>query len=69
VEVYLHARLTSALNVGEWPASRPRRITPRERHRYPLGRMLEGPRSGLKTVKTKTPYLFRKSNAGAQLLP
>jgi hypothetical protein len=31
VEVYLHAYLNSALDGGEWSASRPGRFTPRER--------------------------------------
>jgi hypothetical protein len=31
VEVYLHAFLSSALDGGEWSASRPGRFTPRER--------------------------------------
>jgi hypothetical protein len=31
MEVYLHAFLTSALDGGEWSASRPSRFTPRER--------------------------------------
>jgi len=31
VEVELHEFLTSAVDAGEWPASRPRRFTPRGR--------------------------------------
>jgi hypothetical protein len=38
VEVQLHAFLTSALDGGEWSASRPGHFTPKERAfpRYPL---------------------------------
>jgi hypothetical protein len=45
-EVQLHAFLTSALEGGEWSASRPSSLTPRERDRqYPLDRRLGGPQS------------------------
>jgi hypothetical protein len=37
--------LTSALEWGEWPASRPGCFTPRKALRYPLGRRLGGPQS------------------------
>jgi hypothetical protein len=38
--------LTSALDGGEWSASCPRRVTPKERAlRYPLDRRLRGPQS------------------------
>jgi hypothetical protein len=46
MEVYLHAFLTSALDGGQWSASRPSRFTPREgAPRYPLDRRLGGPQS------------------------
>jgi hypothetical protein len=35
--------LTSALDGGEWSASRPGRFTPRESPWYPLDRRLGGP--------------------------
>jgi hypothetical protein len=37
--------LTSALYGGEWSASHPGRFTPRERARYPLDRIVDGPQS------------------------
>jgi hypothetical protein len=44
VEVYLRAFLTSALDGGEWSASRPGRFTPQGKSpRYPLDRRLGGP--------------------------
>jgi len=40
-EVWLHAFLTSALDVAEWSASRPGHFTPRESApQYPLDRRL-----------------------------
>jgi hypothetical protein len=49
VEVQLYAFLTSALDGGEWSASRPGRFTPQGKSpSYPLDRRLGGPqgRSG-----------------------
>jgi hypothetical protein len=46
MDLQLHAFLTSALDGGKWPASRPGRFTPGERDRwYPLDRRLGGPQS------------------------
>jgi hypothetical protein len=45
VEVQLHSFLTSALDGGEWSASRPYRFTPEKEYRYPLNRRLGGPQS------------------------
>jgi hypothetical protein len=46
VEVQLHAFLTSALDGGEWSASRPGRFTPQGMNPwYLLDRMLGGPQS------------------------
>jgi hypothetical protein len=42
VEVYLNEFLTSALDGGEWTASRPDHFTSMERTRYPLDRRLGG---------------------------
>jgi hypothetical protein len=57
VEIYLHAFLTSALDGGEWSASRPGRFTRRERApgtHWKGGWM--GPRTGLDAVvKRKIP--------------
>jgi hypothetical protein len=45
-EVWLHAFLTSALDGGEWSASRPYRFTPRKRALwYSLNRRLGGPQN------------------------
>jgi hypothetical protein len=64
VEVQLHAFLTSALDGGEWSASRPGLFTSRER--TPGTRWIGGwvgPRAGLDAVvKRKIPSLRRKSN-------
>jgi hypothetical protein len=59
-EVQLHAFLTSAIDGGEWSASRPYRFTPTERapgtHWYP--------RAGLDAVvKRKIPSPCQDSNA------
>jgi hypothetical protein len=64
VEVYLHAFLTSALDGGEWSASRPGRFTPKERapgtHRI---RGWVGPRAVPDAVvKRKISSLHRESN-------
>jgi hypothetical protein len=46
VKIYLHVFLTSALDGGEWSASRPGRFTPGGKSlRYPLERRLDGPQS------------------------
>jgi hypothetical protein len=46
VNVYVHIFLTSALAVGEWSASHPRRFTRRGNSPwYPLDRRLSGPQS------------------------
>jgi hypothetical protein len=46
MEVWLHAFQTSALDEGEWSASRLGRFTRGERFpRYPLNRTLSGPQS------------------------
>jgi len=50
VEVQLHAFLSSAIDGGEWSASRPGRFTPRKSPWYPLDRWLGGPRAGLDAV-------------------
>jgi hypothetical protein len=64
VELYLNAFLTSALDGGEWSASRPGRFIPRERApgtRWIGGWM--GPRVGLDAVvKRKIPTPCRDSN-------
>jgi hypothetical protein len=64
VEIQLHAFLTSALDGGEWSASRPGRFTPRERApgtHWIGGRV--GSRAVLDTVvKRKIPSLRRESN-------
>jgi hypothetical protein len=66
VEVYLHAFLTSALDGGEWSASRPGCFTGGER--APGTHWIEGlvgPRAGLDTVaKTKNSYPYRESKRG-----
>jgi hypothetical protein len=36
-EIQLHALLTSALDEGEWSASRPGHFTPKERVLVPIG--------------------------------
>jgi hypothetical protein len=64
VEVQLHALLISALNGGEWSASRPNRFTPRERASgiHWIGGWV-GPRAVLEAVaKRKNPSLRRESN-------
>jgi hypothetical protein len=46
VELYLHTFLTSAVDGGEWSASRPGHFIPRGKNpRYPLDRMLGGSQS------------------------
>jgi hypothetical protein len=64
VEVQLHAFLTSALDGGEWSASRSGRFTPREG--TPGTHWIEGwvsPRAVLDAVvKRKTPSPRRESN-------
>jgi len=51
VEVKLHAFLTSALDGGDWSASRPSRFTPKEiPHGIVLIGGLVGPRAGLNPV-------------------
>jgi len=65
VEVYLHAFLTSALDVGKWSAPRPCRFTPRETApgTYWIGGWV-GPRTVLDTVmKRETPSPRRESNS------
>jgi hypothetical protein len=45
-DVYYYSFLTSALNGGEWSASRPSRALPQGKDpRYPLDRRLGGPQS------------------------
>jgi len=64
VEVYLHAFLTSALDLGEWSASRPGRFTPRERApgTHWIGGWV-GSGAGVDTmVKTKIPSSRRELN-------
>jgi hypothetical protein len=64
VKVWLHAFLTSALNAGEWSASRPSRFIPRERDpgTHWIGGWV-GPRAGPDTVvKRKIPSPCRDSN-------
>jgi hypothetical protein len=64
VEVLLHAFLTSALDGGEWSASRPGRFTPRERApgTHSIGGWV-GPRAVLNAmVKREIPSPCRKSN-------
>jgi hypothetical protein len=61
VEVYIHAFLTSALDGGEWSASRPGSFTPRERApgTHWIGGWV-GPEVGLDTVvKRKFPVPAR----------
>ena len=41
-EVYLHSFLTSALDGGGWPSSRPGHVTILEECNYPLSRWLAG---------------------------
>jgi hypothetical protein len=64
VELYLHVFLTSALDGGEWSASRCGRFTPRERvpgTHWIGGRV--GPRAVLDAVvKRKIPSPRRESN-------
>jgi hypothetical protein len=64
VEVWLHASLTSALDGGEWSASRPGRLTSREREpgTHWIGGWV-GPRAVLDAVvKRKIPIPLRESN-------
>jgi hypothetical protein len=64
VEVQLHASLTSALNGGEWSASRPGRFIPSERARGTqwIGGWV-GSRAFLDAVvRRKIPSLRRESN-------
>jgi len=42
VELQIHAFITSALDGGEWSASRPGRFTPGNKARYTLDRWLAG---------------------------
>jgi len=53
-EVYFVSFLNSALDGGEWSASRPGHYIPRERapgtHLYPLHKRLGGPQTGLDTA-------------------
>jgi hypothetical protein len=68
--VQLHAFLTSALDGGEWSASRPRRFSPRERApgAHWIGGWL-GPRTGLDTVmKRKIPSSRRESSPRAPIV-
>jgi hypothetical protein len=55
MEVYLHALLTSALDGGEWPASRPGHFNPGEKG---PGTHLKGgwvgPKAGLDALKVKS---------------
>jgi hypothetical protein len=64
VDVQLHAFLTSTLDGGEWSASHPGRLTPRER--APGTQWIGGwvgPRAVLDTVvKRKIPSPRRESN-------
>jgi hypothetical protein len=63
MEVQLHACFTSALDGGEWSASRPGRFTPRERasSTHWIGGWV-GPRAGLDAVvKRKILSLCRDS--------
>jgi hypothetical protein len=65
VEVQLHAFLTSAVDGGEWSASRSGHFTPKERGRgtHSIGGWV-GPRAVLDAmVKRKIPRLRRKSNS------
>jgi hypothetical protein len=54
VEIYLHVFLTSALDGGEWSASRPGCFTPREKARdtHCIGGWV-GPRAGLDACHMK----------------
>jgi hypothetical protein len=63
VEVWLHAFLTSALDGGEWSASRPGRFIPREKApgNHWVGGW-DGPRAGLDVVKSKIPSPCRDFN-------
>jgi hypothetical protein len=64
MEVQLHAFLTSALDEGEWSASRPGRFTPRERAlgTHWIGGWL-GPRAVLDAVvNRKIPSPLQESN-------
>jgi hypothetical protein len=57
--------LTSAIGGGEWGASRPGRLTPRERAPYLLDRKLGGTRADLNAVvKRNNPCPCRESNPG-----
>jgi len=60
VEVFL----TSAVDGGEWSASRPYRFKPGKSHRNPLDRRLGGPRAGLDTAvaKRKSPVIAPAGN-------
>jgi hypothetical protein len=64
VEVKLHAFLTSALNGGEWSASRPGRFTPRETApgTHWIGGWMDPKASVDAVVKRKIPSPRRESN-------
>jgi hypothetical protein len=62
VDVQLHSLFISALDAGEWSASRPVRFTTGEKPPTPLDRRLGGPTAGLDTVAC----LCRKSNRVVQ---
>jgi hypothetical protein len=64
VEVYLHAFLTSALDGGEWSASRPGHFTPKERApgTHWIGSLV-GPRASLDAmVRRKIPSPYQDSD-------
>ena len=46
-EVYPYSLLNTALSRGEWATTRPGRLYPVEKVRYPLNTRLSGPRAGL----------------------
>jgi hypothetical protein len=53
VNVRIYVFLTSALDGGEWSASRPGRFTPGKSPRYPLDKKLDGTRTSLEEVKKR----------------
>jgi len=64
MDVELHSLLTSALDGGEWSASRPGRFTPKERASGTHWiRGWVGPRAGLGTmVRRNIPSPYRDTN-------
>jgi hypothetical protein len=62
VEVQLRVFLTSALDGGEWSASRPRRFTPGKKAPVSIAWRLGGPQNGSGHGGDPCPY--RESNRG-----